>query len=105
MMTEQIEAVLLSTTYVWREPGSEIFLQAARRMGVHLGCSAYVGDRPLRYVAGARQAGSAPACIIQAPGAHRPEPYDASLASDHVVHSSNELLMFFPLLGQATEED
>ena len=105
MMTDRLEAILLSATDVWREPGSEIFLHAARRMGVHPGCSAYVGDRLIRYVAGAGQAGFTSPFIIQTPGAHRPEPYDASLASDHVVHSSNELLMFFPLLGQATEED
>ena len=105
MMPKQIEAVLLSATLVWRKPGSEIFLAAARRVGVLPGRSAYVGDRPIRYVAGARQPGSAPAFIIQAPGAPLPEPYDASLVSDHMVHSSNELLMFFPLLGQVTKED
>jgi hypothetical protein len=64
-----------------------------------------VGDRPIRYVAGARQAGFALAFIIQAPGVHRPEPYGASLASDRVVHSLGELLTFFPPPGQAIEED
>lgn len=105
MMTDQLEAVLLSATFDWREPGSEIFLEAAGCMGVRPGPSAQVSDRPIRYVAGARQAGSALAFIIQAPGVHRPEPYGAPLASDRVVHSLHELLMVFPLLGQAIEED
>ena len=92
------QAVVLSSKIRYRKPGSEIFLEAARRVGVDPGRCAYVGDNPSRDVLGARRAGFGMAIILLEPATLAKEPLTGENEPDLFIHELNELSTIFPAL-------
>ncbi len=95
-MTGLFETVLLSCNFGRRKPDPAMLAAAASQLQVAPEGCAYVGDRPDRDVASARQAGYGQVIILHH---DRADPFiaaDALFPPDHLVTSPAELLEFFP---------
>jgi FMN phosphatase YigB (HAD superfamily)/sugar phosphate isomerase/epimerase len=90
------DTVILSCQVGKRKPGPDILLEAAGRMQVQPGRSAYIGNLPERDVAAARNAGFSLTIILRDP--HRPIgiPLEPSLLPDHFIDDLKNLLEIFP---------
>lgn len=95
-MGKYFKAVVLSSKIRYRKPGSEIFLEAARRVGVDPARCAYVGDNPSRDVLGARRAGFGSVIIILEPATLAKEPLTGENEPDQYINECSELLGIFP---------
>jgi len=94
-LTAYFKAVALSSKLGCRKPGTEIYLEAARRAGVDPARSVYVGDNPIRDVEGTRNAGFAMAIILIDPAAPVEIPADGN-RPDRIIHQCSDLLDIFP---------
>ncbi len=90
------ETVLLSCNFGRRKPDPAMLAEAAARLEVPPPRCAYVGDRPDRDVAAARQAGYGQVIIIHHDKADPFMAQDALFPPDHQVTCPVELLDFFP---------
>lgn len=95
-LTKYFETVILSSKFGHRKPGPEIYLEAARRVGVDPARSAYVGDNPSRDILGARLAGFGMAIILMEPATLEKEPPTGEEKPDLIIHELSELLDVFP---------
>ena len=103
-LTGYFEVVVLSSKTGLRKPGPEIYLEAARRMGVEPARSVYVGDNPSRDILGARLAGYGRAIILMEPAWLAKEPPTEDHKPDHVIHEMSDLLDLFPARSAGAAE-
>lgn len=87
---QYFDPIVLSSEYGIRKPDPSIFHYAARLMNVPTSACAYVGDRIIRDILGARKAGFHLAVQIRHDFAHGEEDYGAT--PDAVISSMTELL-------------
>ena len=97
-LTDCFQTVVLSSKVGIRKPNPEIFLEAARRVGVEPAKCAYVGDNPSRDVVGARSAGYGLTVLILEPDSESPGVLTDEDPPDHVIRELSELLNIFPSL-------
>jgi putative hydrolase of the HAD superfamily len=90
------ETVVLSSVLGCRKPGPEIYLEAARRIGVDPARSVYVGDNPSRDILGTRLAGFAATILLMEPDTLKKEPATGGEKPELVIHELSELLDVFP---------
>jgi putative hydrolase of the HAD superfamily len=95
-LTQYFETVVLSSILGCRKPGTEIYLEAARRVGVDPARSVYVGDNPSRDILGTRLAGFGMTILLLEPDTLEKEPSTGDSEPDLVIHSLSELLEVFP---------
>jgi putative hydrolase of the HAD superfamily len=95
-ITEYFKTVVLSSKVGCRKPGPEIYLEAARRIGVAPMKCVYVGDNPSRDILGARLAGYGMAIILMEPATLKKEPPIGESKPDCLIHELSELLEIFP---------
>lgn len=95
-LTGYFETVVLSSKTGLRKPGPEIYIEAARRIGVEPARSVYVGDNPSRDILGARLAGYGVAIILMEPATLAKEPPTEDHKPDYVIHEMSDLLDLFP---------
>jgi len=103
-LTPYFKAVVLSSKLGCRKPGTEIYLEAARRAGVEPARSVYVGDNPIRDVEGTRQAGFAMAIILIDPANPAAKPTEIPSGEnqpDRIIHACGDLLDIFPPRGSS----
>ncbi|MGA9397646.1 MAG: HAD family hydrolase [Anaerolineaceae bacterium] len=99
-LTEYIDAMVLSSKFKHRKPGTEIYHEAARRIGVEPAKCMYVGDNPSRDVPGTRKAGFGMIIVLMDPEKHGKEPPTGEGIPDLIIHSCSELLEIFPPRNQ-----
>ncbi len=97
-LTDYFQAIVLSSKVGIRKPNPEIFLEAARRVGIEPAKCAYVGDNPVRDVVGARSAGYGLTILILGPDSATPAALTDEHKPDHVIRELSELLDIFPSL-------
>ena len=97
-LTDCFQAIVLSSKVGIRKPNPEIFLEAARRVGIEPAKCAYVGDNPARDVVGARSAGYGLAILILEPDSATSAVLTDEHKPDHVIRELSELLDIFPSL-------
>jgi HAD superfamily hydrolase (TIGR01509 family) len=95
-LTDHFETVVLSSKTGLRKPGPEIYLEAARRLGVEPARSMYVGDNPSRDILGARLAGFGLVVILMEPATLAKEPPTDDSKPDKIIQEFSELLDLFP---------
>jgi HAD superfamily hydrolase (TIGR01662 family) len=95
-LTPYFDTVILSSIFGRRKPGPEIYLEAARQVGVDPARSVYVGDNPSRDILGTRLAGFAMTIILMEPDTLAKEPSTGEEEPDLIIHKFSELLDIFP---------
>ena len=95
-LTKYIDAMVLSSIFKHRKPGTEIYHEAARRIGVEPAKCMYVGDNPSRDVPGTRNAGFGMIIILMDPEKLKKEPPTGEGIPDRIIQSCSELLEIFP---------
>ncbi len=90
------KAVVLSSKVRYRKPGTEIYHEAARRIGVEPARCAYLGDNPIRDVEGTVAAGFGMMIIMEEPGGPAKQLPPEAPRPDFVIHQIRELLDIFP---------
>jgi putative hydrolase of the HAD superfamily len=95
-LTECFKTVVLSSKVGIRKPNPEIYLEAARRIGVEPAKCVYVGDNPVRDVEGTRAAGYGMMILILEPETLKKEPPTGDVKPDHTIRAIRELLDIFP---------
>lgn len=88
--------MVLSSIFGRRKPGPEIYLEAARQLGVDPARSVYVGDNPSRDILGTRLAGFAMTIILMEPDTLAKEPATGEQEPELIIHEFSELLDIFP---------
>ncbi len=95
-LTQYFKAVILSSKFIHRKPGPEIYWEAARRARVEPAKSVYVGDNPARDVVGTRKAGFGMIIILMDPEKLRTEPPSGENIPDKIIQECSDLLEIFP---------
>ena len=95
-LTDYFKTVVLSSKVGIRKPNPEIYLEAARRIGVAPGKCVYVGDNPVRDVEGVLDAGFAMSIILIEPATLKKEPPKGDIKADLFIKVLSELLDIFP---------
>jgi FMN phosphatase YigB (HAD superfamily) len=95
-LSRYIETVILSSICGRRKPGPEIYLEAARSLGVDPARSVYVGDNPSRDILGTRLAGFWGTILLMEPATLKKEPATGDAEPELVIHELRELLDIFP---------
>jgi FMN phosphatase YigB (HAD superfamily) len=95
-LTEYLKTVVLSSKLGIRKPNPEIYLEAARRIGVEPAACVYVGDNPVRDVEGAQAAGFGMSIILIEPATLKKEPPTGKVQPDKYIQELSELLDIFP---------
>jgi HAD superfamily hydrolase (TIGR01662 family) len=95
-LTKYFDTVVLSSKVGIRKPNPEIYLEAARRIGVGPERCVYVGDNPVRDVEGAQGADFAMSIILVEPATLKKEPPKDDIKPDKVIQELSELLDMFP---------
>jgi len=95
-LTGYFKVVVLSSKLGIRKPNPEIYLEAARRVGVEPAGCVYVGDNPVRDVEGVREAGFGMSIILLEPATLKKEPPTGEIKSDKMIQELSELLAIFP---------
>lgn len=90
--------VVLSSLYGYRKPGTEIYLEAARRAGVAPAQAAYVADNPIRDVEGSRAAGFGMVIILSDPDDPDRKTPSEDCMPDVTIRRLSDLLELFPPL-------
>ncbi len=93
---QYFDTVVLSSVFGHRKPGPEIYLEAARRIGVAPGRSVYVGDNPSRDILGTRLAGFWGTILLVEPDTLEKEPSTGEEEPGLIIHELRELLDIFP---------
>ena len=95
-LTGYFKVVVLSSKLGIRKPNPEIYLEAARRVGVEPAGCVYVGDNPVRNVEGVREAGFGMSIILLEPATLKKEPPTGEIKADKMIQELSELLAIFP---------
>jgi HAD superfamily hydrolase (TIGR01662 family) len=95
-LTGYFKTVVLSSKVRFRKPGAEIYLEAARRIGVEPARCAYIGDNPIRDVEGARLAGFGMVVILMTPEKMATAPLTLENKPDRFIQECSDLLKIFP---------
>jgi HAD superfamily hydrolase (TIGR01662 family) len=95
-LTDYFKTVVLSSKLGIRKPNPEIYLEAARRIGVEPEKCVYVGDNPVRDVEGTRAAGYGMMILILEPETLKKEPPTGEAKPDHTIREIKDLLEIFP---------
>jgi putative hydrolase of the HAD superfamily len=95
-LSQYFDTVILSSIYGRRKPGPEIYLEAARRIGVDPARSVYVGDNPSRDILGTRLAGFWGTILLMEPDTLEKEPSTGEAEPELIIHELRELLDIFP---------
>jgi FMN phosphatase YigB (HAD superfamily) len=95
-LTKYIDAMVLSSIFKHRKPGTEIYHEAARRIGVEPARCMYVGDNPSRDVPGTRKAGFGMIIVLMDPEKLKKEPPTGEGVPDRIIHNCSDLLDIFP---------
>ena len=95
-VTDYFQTVILSSKVGIRKPGAEIYLEAARQIGVEPSKCVYVGDNPSRDVVGARLANYGMMIIINEPDTLKKEPPTEENKPDYYIDQLIELVDIFP---------
>jgi len=95
-LTGYFKTVILSSKLGIRKPNPEIYLEAARRVGVSPEKCVYVGDNPVRDVEGAQAAGYGMSIILIEPATLKKEPPKGDVRPDKFIQELSELLDIFP---------
>lgn len=95
-LADYFKVVILSSRVGIRKPNPQIYLDAARQIGVEPARCAYVGDNPVRDVQGAQEAGYGMIIILVEPDTLRKEPPTDDLKPDRLIYECRELLDIFP---------
>jgi len=96
------KTVVLSSVIGIRKPDPAIYLEAARRAGVHPSRCVYVGDNLKRDVTGTRAAGFGLVIIMISPEELAEAAITAENRPDLIIHEFRELLDIFPALESHT---
>jgi putative hydrolase of the HAD superfamily len=94
-LTGYFKTVLLSSKLGIRKPNPEIYLEAARRVGVAPEKCVYVGDNPVRDVEGVQDAGFAMSIILIEPATLKKEPPKGDVKPDLFIKALSDLLDIF----------
>jgi len=94
-LTEYLHPVILSSRVTVRKPNPEIYLMAARQIGVAPEKCAYVGDNPIRDVEGTRAAGFGMMILFIEPATIAKEPQSGEQKPDYMIEECSELLDIF----------
>lgn len=94
-LTEYFQPVILSSRVAVRKPNPEIYLMAARQIGVLPHKCAYVGDNPIRDVEGCREAGFGMMILFLEPATLDKEPQSGEQKPDYKIDNISELLDIF----------
>jgi putative hydrolase of the HAD superfamily len=95
-LSQYFPTVILSSIFGRRKPGPEIYLEAARKAGVHPTRAAYVADNPSRDVLGSRRAGFGMVIIMLEPADLEKKDLTGDNKPDLIIHKFSELLDIFP---------
>ncbi len=95
-LTGYFKTVILSSRVGIRKPNPEIYLEAARRIGVAPEKCVYVGDNPVRDVEGVLDAGFAMSIILIEPATLKKEPPKGDVKADLFIKVLSDLLDIFP---------
>ena len=95
-LTEYFKTVVLSSKVGIRKPNPEIYLEAARRIGVEPEKCVYVGDNPVRDVEGTRAAGYGMMIIMLEPASLAKNPLTDESKPDYAIRQIKDLLDIFP---------
>ena len=95
-LTGYFKTVILSSKVSIRKPNPEIYLSAARQVGIEPARCAYVGDNPIRDVQGAQLAGFGMVVILVEPDTLKKEPPNVEVKPDRLIYECRELLDIFP---------
>jgi putative hydrolase of the HAD superfamily len=95
-LTGYFRTVILSSKLGIRKPNPEIYLEAARRIGVAPEKCVYVGDNPVRDVEGVLDAGFAMSIILIEPATLKKEPPKGDVKADLFIKVLSDLLDIFP---------
>ncbi len=95
-LSRYFETVILSSICGRRKPGPEIYLEAARSLGVDPARSVYVGDNPSRDIVGTRLAGFWGTILLMEPDTLKKEPSTGEAEPELIIHELRELLDIFP---------
>ena len=94
-LTEFLSPVILSSRVSVRKPNPEIYLMAARQIGVPPEKCAYVGDNPIRDVEGCREAGFGMMILFIEPATLAKEPQSGEQKPDYTIDQVSDLLDIF----------
>ncbi len=94
-LTDYFKTVILSSRVAVRKPNPEIYLMAAREIGVAPEKCAYVGDNPVRDVQGCRDAGFGMMILFVEPATLAKEPQSGEQKPDYRIKECAELLDIF----------
>ena len=95
-LSQYYETVILSSVLGCRKPGTEIYWEAARRIGVEPARSVYVGDNPSRDIEGTTAAGFWGTILLMEPATLQKEPATGEAEAEVVIYELGELLDIFP---------
>ena len=95
-VTQYFKSVILSSKVGIRKPDPEIYLMAARQVGVAPEKCAYVGDNPVRDVEGTRAARYGMMILFEEPATLAKEPPTGEHKPDFTIRSCADLLDIFP---------
>lgn len=95
-LAQYFSAVILSSKLGYRKPKPEIYLEAARQIGVEPARCAYVGDNPTRDILGAREVGFGMVIILLEAATLQKEPPKGKFKPDGIIRECMDLLNFFP---------
>lgn len=95
-LEEYFKTVVLSSKVTIRKPNPEIYLMAARNLGVAPENCVYVGDNPVRDVEGAQAANYGLSIIIIEPATLKKEPQKGDQKPDYFINELSDLLTIFP---------
>lgn len=95
-LTNYFKVVSLSSKVGIRKPDPEIYLDAARRIGVDPAQCVYVGDNPVRDIEGAQAAGFGMVIILHEPATLKKYPEPGKFIPDRTIYNLRELLDIFP---------
>ncbi len=93
---QYFKTVVLSSKVAIRKPNPQIYLDAAKNVGVSPEQCVYVGDNPVRDVEGAQAAGYGMSIIIIEPATLKKEPPTGEHKPDYFINELSELLDIFP---------
>ena len=95
-LNEFFPVVILSSIVGCRKPGAEIFHLALKEAGIEASQAAYVGDNPIRDVAGARSAGFGKVIIMLDAEEFTRKTEGAETMPDHLITTLSDLLDICP---------
>jgi putative hydrolase of the HAD superfamily len=95
-LAQYFSAVVLSAKLGYRKPKPEIYVEAARLVGVEPARCSYVGDNPSRDILGARMAGFGMVIILLEAATLQKEPPKGKFKPDGIIRECMDLLNFFP---------